>query len=78
MVTLHEILVRVSGAIAMAVLVSASAGADTVILSASKDNTIYSESGAESNGAGDYLFAGETKDATLRRALIAFPIASIP
>ncbi len=78
MPALPELMSRFIGAIALAVLVAANAAADTVILSASKDNTIYSESGAESNGAGDYLFAGETKDATLRRALIAFPIASIP
>jgi len=58
--------------------IATNAAADTVTLAASKDNTIFSESGAESNGAGDYLFAGETKDATIRRALVAFPIASLP
>ena len=65
-------------AVACAAWVAVSASADTVTLSASKDNTLYSESGAESNGAGDYLFAGETKDGPIRRALVAFPIASIP
>jgi len=78
MSAMHCFLGRVAGAIAIVMLAPLGASADTVTLSASKDNTIYSESGALSNGAGDFLFAGETKDATIRRALIAFPVASIP
>ncbi|MFN2376350.1 MAG: multicopper oxidase domain-containing protein [Candidatus Binatia bacterium] len=50
--------------------------AETVNLAASKDTTIFSESGTLSNGAGSWFFAGETNDATLRRALIAFDIAA--
>jgi spore coat protein A len=59
----------------LSVVWAAAASADVVTLGASKDNTIYSESGAESNGAGDYLFAGATKDGPLRRALLAFDVA---
>ncbi|MCI0632982.1 MAG: multicopper oxidase domain-containing protein, partial [Actinobacteria bacterium] len=62
--------------LALAVLGSGAASADVVSLGASKDNTIYSESGSESNGAGDYLFAGATKDGPLRRALVAFDVAA--
>ena len=53
-----------------------------VALSPDKDNTIYEESGTTSNGAGDYLFAGDTKGITgtgSRRALLAFDVAtSVP
>jgi hypothetical protein len=68
-------------AVALVLLVShpGTAEAATVTLEALKDNTIYSENGSESNGAGDYFFAGRTNTDSLRRALIAFPIAdSIP
>src|SRR3990170_3786518 len=41
----------------------------------SKDNTLYSESGSLSNGAGEYIFTGRTKDGHNRRTVIAFDIA---
>jgi hypothetical protein len=51
----------------------------TVSIPADKDNTMYSESGAESNGAGDFFFAGRTNGGELRRALISFAVGdSIP
>ena len=54
----------------------------TIVLGTSKDNTLYSESGALSNGAGVYFFAGElgtTGHSAIRRGVIAFDIAdSIP
>ena len=52
--------------------------ADLVTLGASQDNTIFSEDGGLSNGAGDYFFAGRTKgtDGTeVRRGLVAFDVA---
>jgi spore coat protein A len=55
------------------------AGADLVTLPASQDNSIFEEDGEVSNGAGDHLFTGATKDDVLRRLLIAFDVAgSIP
>jgi len=52
--------------------------ADEINLTASKDNTIYSE-GDLSNGLGQYLFSGTTANGDFRRALIKFDIAaSIP
>ena len=52
--------------------------ADEINLTASKDNTIYSE-GDLSNGVGQYLFSGTTGIGDFRRALIKFDIvASIP
>jgi hypothetical protein len=54
------------------------ARADIVTVAASLDNTIFSEDGGLSNGAGDYFFAGRTKgtDGTeLRRGLVAFDVA---
>ncbi|MEQ8360344.1 MAG: T9SS type A sorting domain-containing protein [Cytophagales bacterium] len=51
--------------------------AQSVTLSPDKDNTLYeSASGDVSNGAGDYLFFGQTNQGDLRRALISFDVAS--
>lgn len=53
----------------------------TVVLPASRDNTLYeSATGALSNGRGEYLFAGRTNQASdsLRRALVLFDLSSIP
>src|SRR3990172_9970242 len=51
------------------------AEAATSTIGASKDNTLYSESGSLSNGAGSYIFTGRTRDGLNRRTLIAFDIA---
>ena len=49
--------------------------ADTVNLSAIKDNTLYEEdSGSLSNGAGEYLFAGKTDGEEIRRGLVMFDL----
>ena len=54
--------------------------AETVMIEASQDNTLYeSEQGALSNGAGINLFAGATKTDGLRRAVLAFKnLSAIP
>jgi hypothetical protein len=54
--------------------------ADTAMLGAVKDNTLYeSVSGTLSNGSGSYFFAGNTAIGDLRRGLIAFDVAgSVP
>jgi hypothetical protein len=49
-----------------------------VSITADRDNTIYSESGSTSNGAGEYLFLGRTNRGDLRRSLVHFDLASIP
>ncbi len=47
-----------------------------VTLSPSKDNTLYqSATGTVSNGAGGFLFAGNTNGSLARRALVAFDVA---
>jgi hypothetical protein len=47
--------------------------AETVLLEATQDNTLYqSPSGRLSNGSGDHLFAGLTAELEERRAVIAF------
>ena len=49
----------------------------TITLAPSKDNTLYEiPDGSLSNGAGIHLFAGVTGSGGLRRALLAFDIAS--
>lgn len=46
-------------------------------LNAKKDNTLIDDAaGAVSNGAGEYLFVGETKSGKLRRGVLAFDIAA--
>ena len=58
------------------------AGAASVSLSPSKDNTLYeyvSADGDRSNGAGSYFFVGRTNGGEPRRAVIACDIAgSVP
>lgn len=57
-------------------------GQTTVELPAAKDNTLYEiADGSISNGAGDYLFAGNTDQANnvnTRRALLQFDLSGIP
>jgi hypothetical protein len=54
----------------------------TMVLSPSKDNTLYEDlQGDVSNGQGEFLFAGKTgvnDGFHLRRALIAFDLSAIP
>lgn len=66
--------------IALPLALLTNAGADTVVLSPSKDNTLYSDlSGNLSNGAGQYLFAGTNGLTQSQRALLSFALAdSIP
>ena len=49
--------------------------AEEIQIIADKDNTIFSESGSESNGAGGDIYVGRTNGGNLRRALIHFDIA---
>lgn len=47
-----------------------------VVLTTSKDNTLYEDStGSRSNGAGEHVFAGKVGFGTIRRALVAFDVA---
>lgn len=48
----------------------------TIVLNPSKDNTLYQSNGTISNGQGVHLFAGATASRGLRRALLAFDVAS--
>lgn len=49
----------------------------TIVLTPSKDNTLFESSGGTlSNGAGVHLFTGATASRSLRRALLAFDVAS--
>ena len=56
------------------------AGAESVTIEASRDNTLYETGDAPddqlSNGSGDSLFAGLTNTASARRALVWFDVAS--
>lgn len=63
---------------AFILLASCGAGAlaqTQVTLTPSMDNTLFEESGDRSNGAGSYLFVGNTNAGRARRALIAFDLA---
>ncbi len=52
--------------------------AQTVILNASKDNTIYSNNTNNSNGAGDNFTTGAIVTSPVRRGLIMFDLSPIP
>ncbi len=56
------------------------AGAESVTIEASRDNTLYETGDAPgdqlSNGSGDSLFAGLTNAGSARRALVYFDVAS--
>jgi hypothetical protein len=68
------------GAAVLTVSVGTGARADTVVLGASRDNTLYESSiGAWSNGVGANIFTGNAGDGDKHRAVIAFDIAgSLP
>lgn len=51
---------------------------ETVVLSPNADNTIYSNLTGNSNGAGTDMVAGNADTSGPRRAMIRFPITSIP
>ena len=61
-------------------LLSTTVLAETVMIEASQDNTLYESSqGGLSNGAGTSLFAGATKNFGVRRAVLAFKdLSAIP
>ncbi|MBI2504842.1 MAG: DNRLRE domain-containing protein [Candidatus Latescibacteria bacterium] len=60
-------------------LLATAAQAATLTLTPVKDNTLYeNSSGALSNGKGKYLFAGKTNGGSVRRALLAFDLSSVP
>jgi hypothetical protein len=70
---------RVLGSFLLLVTTLASfARGDTITLTAVKDNTIFSESGSLSNGAGSDMYSGRILNGPLRRALIAFDVSSLP
>ncbi|MCH8311008.1 MAG: DNRLRE domain-containing protein, partial [Chloroflexi bacterium] len=56
-----------------------SVSTQSVTVGPSKDNTLYeSSTGALSNGAGQYMFVGNTAGSNSRRALIAFDLSGMP
>jgi hypothetical protein len=59
--------------------VTAAALGEVVTLNPSKDNTLFEDSiGGLSNGAGAYMFVGETRSANTRRGVLAFDLGPIP
>lgn len=61
------------------VVASGHAMADVVSLQASRDNTLYEDSGgALSNGMGEYMFSGLTLQEQRRRAVVAFELIGVP
>jgi hypothetical protein len=56
----------------LALLGAGSAAADSAVIGASRDNTLYTDgTGGLSNGAGEYFFAGQAGSA--RRGLVSQP-----
>ncbi len=51
----------------------------TLAIEPDRDNTIFSENTAESNGSGSHIFSGKIQNGTaVRRALIRFDLSAIP
>jgi len=68
--------VRIFSLVFAVLLSSQVATADEVILNPIKDNTLFENAtGALSNGAGAYLFAGNTNGGATRRGLLVFDVA---
>lgn len=59
-------------------LTHAAINAQTVVLGAAKDNTIYSNLVTNSNGAGDNITSGAIQSSPVRRALLMFDLSAIP
>ncbi|MBI5863977.1 MAG: DNRLRE domain-containing protein [Planctomycetes bacterium] len=65
-------------ALGVALASAASSLASSVTVNPLKDNTLYEDpDGLLSNGAGQYVFTGETRAGTSRRAVLAFDVASV-
>lgn len=62
---------------ALLVLADLLTAQQSVTIISNKDNTMYSESGTTSNGAGTYDFAGRTNGGNVRRTLISFPVSEV-
>ena len=64
--------------LACCLLMATAAYADTIVLTPSQDNTIYEDNTSNSNGAGDFIFAGNNGFSSPRRSLIQFDLSAIP
>ena len=63
----------------VAFLLARTASADSLVLTADRDNTLFeSPTGSLSNGAGAYLFAGSTSRGLRRRGLVHFDLTAVP
>src|SRR5262245_65772104 len=65
-------------ATAVAALAVSTTSGDQLILEPDRDNTLYSYDGTLSNGAGQWIFAGQTRRAGSRRALLRFNLDALP
>lgn len=65
-----------SGLMAALGLAAAPVAADIALVSAAADGSMFSETGEFANGAGDFIFAGQTDRGDNRRALIRFDAAA--
>lgn len=63
--------------LALVVAAAPRAYGDSIVVNASKDNTLYAESDTLSNGAGQRMFAGKNGPGDTRRALIHFNVPQI-
>ena len=62
-----------------ALLAAPAAEADTAVVTADRDNTLYEDAlGALSNGSGQHFFAGTTVLGDIRRGLVHFDVSAIP
>jgi hypothetical protein len=76
----HAALRSTAGAVLLLVLCATvqAATSTTVILHAVADNSMYSEADAVSDGAGPYIWVGQTHVGNNRRALVRFDLSAVP
>lgn len=67
----------VAGALLAACWAAAQA-ATTLALPATSDNSLFSESGSLSDGAGPFIWVGQTNNGHDRRALLRFDLSQVP
>lgn len=72
----RSLVLLLSMSLCLAAVVSAQCDPSEISIAADRDNTLYEDAGgALSNGAGSYVFTGNTSGNGVRRALLRFDVA---
>ncbi|MCE2949116.1 MAG: DNRLRE domain-containing protein [bacterium] len=75
---MHPAVLRLATGALLGACCMAAQAATTVVLPATSDNSLFSESGSLSDGAGPHLWVGQTNGGVNRRALLRFDLSQVP